>query len=184
MGDTRDPETDQPAPKPGGYPVQAVLIEALKQRMEFGLKKYGRPLETNNGRDPLRDMWEEMLDMVSYFTQFVLEQGVELPGLEKFTLKPQPDSWGTADDPDGVARGIHRAAGLLGIPVACTICGHGPHVSGACRADAPGGLTNCQCGVPQSTICPNCRHDLHEPGHCRSQALNLGCGCLNEGQSR
>ena len=99
MGDVRDPETDQPAPKPGGVPVQAVLIEALKQRMAFGLKKYGRLLETHNGRDPLRDMWEEMLDMVSYFTQYVLEQGVELPGLEQFIVRPEPEGAATQRGP-------------------------------------------------------------------------------------
>jgi hypothetical protein len=181
VGDTRDPETDQPAPKPGGYPVQAVLIEALKQRMQFGLKKYGRPLETNNGRDPLLDMWEEMLDMVSYFTQFVLEQGVKLPGLEAFA------SGSGSDGPpqslaDATPSSTLRALSSL-IPQACGICRHEPHVPEGCRADAPGGLTNCQCGVPESAICSNCRHDPHEPGRCRSKALNLGCDCLNEGQN-
>ncbi len=177
MGDTRDPETDQPAPKPGGYPVQAVLIEAIRQRMEFGLKKYGRPLETDNGRDPLLDMWEEMMDMISYFTQYVLEQGTKLPGLEKFTKGAPPETW---------AKGIltvPEASMILSIPRICEICRHEPHVPGGCRADAPGGMTNCQCGVPESAICLNCRHDPHEPGHCRSKALNLGCGCLNEDQS-
>ncbi|HET8985229.1 MAG TPA: hypothetical protein VFN03_05675 [Trueperaceae bacterium] len=163
MGDTRDPETDQPAPKPGGFPVQAVLIEALKQRMEFGLRKYGRPLETHNGRDPLRDMWEEMLDMVSYFTQYILEQGVELPGLEKFAKKfvpePEPRGGATWRGPradlfilDEAVGSLSEGDGLTGgsplIPSACTLCRHEPHMPGMCRADAPGGLTNCMCGVP------------------------------------
>lgn len=130
MGDVRDPETDQPAPQPGGYPVQAVLIEALKQRMEFGLKKYGTPLETHNGRNPLLDMWEEMLDMVSYFTQFVLEQGVELPGLEKFK-KAQPEPEPPRD-------------------------------------------------VTTHPFCPDCNHNPHAMGRCRSQALNTGCGCQHD----
>lgn len=29
-------------------------------------------------------------------------------------------------------------------------------------------------------ICPVCRHEPHTPGHCRSKALSLGCGCLCE----
>jgi hypothetical protein len=140
MAETRDPESDQPLPEPGGFPVQAVLIEALKQRMAFGLKKYGRPLETDNGRDPLRDMWEEMLDMVSYFTQYVLEQGTVLPGLEQFTRNPEPGR--------ALSEGSGPAAGAL---------------AGA---------------IPE--ICPMCRHEPHAPGRCRSQALNLGCGCLCE----
>jgi hypothetical protein len=147
--------------------------------MQFGLKKYGRPLETGNGRDPLLDMWEEMMDMISYFTQFVLEQGTKLPGLEKFTEGALPDTW-----LKGVLT-VEEAEGLAGIPLAlCPGCRHQPHALGECRADAADDRTNCQCGVPQYKICPNCRHDPHEPGHCRSQALNLGCGCLNEDQSR
>ncbi len=177
MADTRDPETDQPEPKPGGYPVQAVLIEAIRQRMEFGLKKYGRPLETDNGRDPLRDMWEEMLDMISYWTQFILEQGVELPGLEKFTKGAPPETW-----PKGILT-VQEAAQIVHAPALCEECKHPLHFTGHCFADAPDGKTNCQCGVPDPEICPNCRHDPHRPGHCKSQALNLGCGCLNEGQS-
>lgn len=178
MGDTRDPESDQPAPKPGGYPVQAVLIAAIQQRMEFGLKKYGRPLETHNGRDPLLDMWEEMMDMISYFTQFVLEQGTKLPGLEKFTQD-------TPELPrfEGLLT-VQQAQSLTGIPLAtCSGCTHPAHAPGECRADAPGGRTNCQCGAPDPEICPSCRHRPHEPGRCRSKALNLGCGCLNEDQS-
>lgn len=179
MGDTRDPATDQAAPEPGGYPVQAVLIEAIRQRMQFGLRKYGRPLETDNGRDPLLDMWEEMMDMISYFTQFVLEQGTKLPGLEKFTPGAAPSAW-----PEGVLT-VQEATEIVSVPVEpCPSCGHRPHFVGECRDDAPDGKTNCQCGILRYTICPNCRHDPHEPGRCRSQALNLGCGCLNEDQSR
>lgn len=180
MAEQRDPETDQPAPQPGGYPVQAVLIEALKQRMAFGFKKYGRPLETHNGRDPLLDMWEEMLDMVSYFTQFVLEQGVRLPGLEKFAIDPERDGV-TPYLADATPAGALRVLSFQ-IPRVCDICRHEPHTPGNCLADSVSGLTNCMCGVPQSATCLSCNHEPHEPGHCRSKALNLGCGCLNEYQ--
>lgn len=162
MGDTRDPETDQPAPKPGGVPVQAVLIEALKQRMDFGLKKYGRPLETHNGRDPLRDMWEEMLDMVSYFTQYILERGVELPGLEKFVVKRPSDS-----DGGSARRGFH--ADLYILDEATASLAEGDRFAN---------------GTPLiPSVCPACRHEPHAPGKCRSQALNLGCSCPGDGQS-
>lgn len=176
MGDTMDPDADQPPPKPGGVPVQAVLIEALKRRMAFGLKKYGRPLETHNGRDPLIDMWEEMLDMVSYWTQYILEQGVELPGLEQFTKKPEPDGPAPARGPRADLFILDEAV----IPAACAVCHHEPHVPGGCAAEAPGGLTSCMCGTRRNRICTICNHDPHAPGHCLSKALNLGCGCLGK----
>lgn len=135
MSDVRDPERDQPLPRPGGLPVQAILIRAIQERMQFGIRKYGRPLETNNGRDPLRDMWEEMLDMVSYFTQYVLEQGVVLPGMEKAASQTQVTGGATGTPP------------LFLIPEACPICTHEPHIPGGCRSGAPGGPANCPCGV-------------------------------------
>lgn len=177
MGEQRDPESDQPLPRPGGVPVQAVLIEALKLRMEFGLKKYGRPLETHNGRDPLRDMWEEMLDMVSYFTQFVLEQGVELPGLEQFTRKREPESPAKWRGPSADLY-IYDEAAL--IPSVCGLCNHEPHVPAGCLADAPGGRTNCMCGVPEQAPCSQCRHGSHPAGRCASQSLAMPCACTNE----
>lgn len=170
MGDVRDPERDQAAPRPGRIPVQAFLIEALKERMEYGRKKYGRPLETENGRDPLRDAWEEMLDLMLYFTQFVLEQGAELPGLEKFTNtpEPKPESWrGASADlfiEDELPASLAKSEGAGGLSQAL-----GAAVDTVSRL-----------GPLIPAICPTCRHEPHAPGHCRSKALNLGCGCLCE----
>lgn len=83
MGDTRDPLRDQPLPQPGGLPVQDALILAIRERRDYGIRKYGRPLETNNGRDALADAWEEALDLLSYLTQLRLERGDVLPGMEQ-----------------------------------------------------------------------------------------------------
>jgi hypothetical protein len=83
MGDIRDPLRDQPLPKPGGLPVQDAMILAIRERREYGIRKYGRPLETNNGRDALADAWEEALDLLSYLTQARLERGDVLPGMEQ-----------------------------------------------------------------------------------------------------
>lgn len=75
MSDVRDPRRDQPLPTPGSQPVQAALIAALAERREYGTRKYGRPLETHNGRDALTDAWEEALDLLTYLTQMRLERG-------------------------------------------------------------------------------------------------------------
>jgi hypothetical protein len=75
MANTRDTQRDQPLPTPGHQPVQAVLIAALAERRDYGIRKYGRPLETHNGRDALTDAWEEALDLLTYLTQMRLERG-------------------------------------------------------------------------------------------------------------
>ena len=53
MADIRDPQRDQQLPEPGKEPVQAALIAAIEERRDYGTRKYGRPLETHNGRDAL-----------------------------------------------------------------------------------------------------------------------------------
>jgi len=50
----------------------------LVERRQYGIAKYGRELETNNGRDSLKDAWEEAVDLVVYLTQMRLERGDEL----------------------------------------------------------------------------------------------------------
>lgn len=81
MGDTRDPERDQPLPQPGKVDVQLYLMKAIAARREHGIRKYGQPLESSNGRVALLDLWEELLDALSYLTQALVEQGVPLEGV-------------------------------------------------------------------------------------------------------
>ena len=75
MGDVRDPARDQPLPVPGRQSVTNALLHALAERRQYGTMKYGRELETNNGRDALKDAWEEAVDLVVYLTQMRLERG-------------------------------------------------------------------------------------------------------------
>jgi hypothetical protein len=82
VGDKRDPKRDQPLPAPGELNVQEVLSKVVIERMRYGIEKYGSPLETFNGRDPIRDVWEELIDALVYMTQVRLERGDRLPGME------------------------------------------------------------------------------------------------------
>jgi hypothetical protein len=104
MSDTRDPDRDQPLPTPGRQPVQAVLIRALEERRDYGIRKYGRPLETHNGRDALTDAWEEALDLVTYLTQFRLERGDALPT----AVLPAPDNQTAARAAVARVRALHQ----------------------------------------------------------------------------
>lgn len=91
MSDVRDEQTDQPLPKPGQVAihqhvidslhryrldeaVKAELAEGLRSREELGERKYGRKLESHNGRDPGLDLWQESLDALVYADQMFVEK--------------------------------------------------------------------------------------------------------------
>lgn len=69
----------QPAPvnteesKEVTVPVSAEVFpraaRLLRERKAFGLRKYGTPLKTHNGRDPRIDELQELLDACYYRTQ-------------------------------------------------------------------------------------------------------------------
>lgn len=67
MSDTRDPERDQQAPIPNNNPsCHDLVIEDMKERKAFGLRKYNTPLQPFNGRSFLQDAYEEVLDLAVY----------------------------------------------------------------------------------------------------------------------
>lgn len=67
---------DQPLPiKREGVPdVQTAVIADIVERRELGIKRYGTPLQTNNGRDALLDLYQELLDGACYAKQLLLER--------------------------------------------------------------------------------------------------------------
>lgn len=58
-----------------GPPLRRYLVE----RAELGRQRYGVPLGTGNGRDALRDAFEEAVDLVQYLAQALLERDGALP---------------------------------------------------------------------------------------------------------
>jgi hypothetical protein len=46
----------------------------MKRRNEFGEFKYGTPLQAHNGRDALKDAYEEALDLCVYLRQALYER--------------------------------------------------------------------------------------------------------------
>lgn len=84
------PDADQPKPSCPEFPdnskcapivehgpvgILPLVIHDMKQRGEMGMKKYGRPLTANNGRDALRDAYEEAMDLCQYLRQAIEERG-------------------------------------------------------------------------------------------------------------
>jgi hypothetical protein len=65
---------DQPLPEAGRQNVVDDLVAHLRARIELGVKRYGRPLETFNGRDAHRDELEEFVDGWIYRWQARMER--------------------------------------------------------------------------------------------------------------
>lgn len=66
---------EQPAPTKNDRPAVWDLVKAdFDARDELGAKRYGTRLQPHNGRDALRDMYEEILDAAVYARQMLYER--------------------------------------------------------------------------------------------------------------
>lgn len=94
MSKVTDPE---PGPLDSHGPDIADLVcEDIQARKEIGIKTYGIPLRSFNGRKPLRDAYAEILDMAHYVRQELAEREAleerleglirELESVEDFSL--------------------------------------------------------------------------------------------------
>jgi len=72
--ETRPAATPEPMSTVGIDEVFPELIKDLESRRQLGIEKYGHPLQTHNGRDPLIDAYQERLDDVVYTKQFLMER--------------------------------------------------------------------------------------------------------------
>lgn len=77
----RQRDGDQSLPTEGRENVQDRLIEMVQERRELGIQRYGRPLQTFNGRDALKDATEEALDLAVYLVQVAMEQNARQAGI-------------------------------------------------------------------------------------------------------
>lgn len=68
-----EPEQPTPVLNPDSVAVGERLKALIDQRTAIGIRKYGTPLMTHNGRDAHRDALEEALDLCQYLMQMVLE---------------------------------------------------------------------------------------------------------------
>lgn len=68
-------EGDQPLPIiNGSTDIQTLVIEDIKMRRQVGIERYGTALQAHNGRDALRDAYEEALDLCMYLRQLIEER--------------------------------------------------------------------------------------------------------------
>ncbi len=64
-----DAASPQQPPRPGRTEIVPLVIADLQERSRMGEAKYGTPLQTLNGRDPLVDLYQELLDAACYIRQ-------------------------------------------------------------------------------------------------------------------
>lgn len=76
MSETRQRPGDQPPPVAhADQPAIHDLVAAdLAARRSLGTERYGTPLQPHNGRDALRDAYEECLDQACYLRQAIEER--------------------------------------------------------------------------------------------------------------
>jgi hypothetical protein len=74
-------EGDQALPVAGAQSVFAEIRRRFDQREATGVKRYGRSLETFNGRDAFLDLEEELLDGIAYATQARLQHRAVIEAL-------------------------------------------------------------------------------------------------------
>lgn len=54
--------------------VQSMVIADLEVRLQVGIQRYGTALQPHNGRDMLRDAYEEALDLATYLRGVIAER--------------------------------------------------------------------------------------------------------------
>lgn len=71
---------EQPMPMPNNRrSIQSLVRADLENRERVGIERYGTPLQAHNGRDVLRDAYEEALDLACYLRQAIEERNSESP---------------------------------------------------------------------------------------------------------
>ena len=54
--------------------IQSLVIADIEARRLVGIERYGTALQPHNGRDALRDAYEEALDLACYLKQAIVER--------------------------------------------------------------------------------------------------------------
>lgn len=75
MSELRERPGDQPLPVPNERPdIQSQVIADIHARRALGIQRYGTALQPHNGRDALRDAYEEAIDLAMYLKQAMVER--------------------------------------------------------------------------------------------------------------
>jgi hypothetical protein len=76
-----------------GYPQTDLVIADIEVRRQVGIARYGTPLQAHNGRDALRDLYEEAMDGTFYARQGLEELGGVSPEAVSTLSREQRRRW-------------------------------------------------------------------------------------------
>lgn len=65
---------EQNSPRPAEGDVWLLVLKDMEERRKHGIEKYGVPVQPYNGRDPLVDAYQEVLDLCVYLRQEIEER--------------------------------------------------------------------------------------------------------------
>jgi hypothetical protein len=89
---------EQQLPTPNGSPhIHDLVSEDHQARKALGTERYGTPLQADNGRDALRDAYEESLDLSVYLRQAIEERNLQADKLRERLENAVPDTMATGD---------------------------------------------------------------------------------------
>lgn len=78
----QSPNRPEPAPQKSDHPaVWSLVIADMAERDVTGAAKYKTRLQPLNGRDPLRDAYQEVLDLAVYLRQEIYERDLKKVGV-------------------------------------------------------------------------------------------------------
>jgi len=67
----------QPDPIKNDNPhIVDLVVDDMWKRKKLGIERYGTPLQPFNGRNSLQDAYEEILDLVIYIKQKLVEDSL------------------------------------------------------------------------------------------------------------
>lgn len=73
-------EGDQPLPTVNALPcIQDLVVADIERRKAIGRRRYGTVLQPFNGRNSLRDAYEEAIDLAVYLRQLLYEHETPQP---------------------------------------------------------------------------------------------------------
>lgn len=73
MAGLNTPEPD-PRPNPQSPAIWDLVVHDMQERDESGLRKYKQRLLAGDGRDPLKDAYQEALDLSVYLRKAIYER--------------------------------------------------------------------------------------------------------------
>lgn len=75
ISERRNLSIPEPPPQDSSSPAMwDLVIQDMKDRDNFGFQKYKKRLQANNGRNPLKDAYDEVLDLAVYLRQAIYEK--------------------------------------------------------------------------------------------------------------